>query len=124
MNPDVTQLYNLLLKLLNNFFKEVKIPTVFAKASRPEKSEEDPSAYVGSSGYLVMFLRAHDFFAQKEHKKSEELLSKSHLVGDEVINQLTDPLFYLKIAEEQYRFLENYILTHKRQNNTFSYYMS
>ena len=61
-----------------------------------------------------MFLRAHDFFAKKEHKTNEILLSKSHLVGDEVINQLTDPLFYIKLAQEQYRFLENYILTHKR----------
>ena len=33
---------------------------------------------------------------------SEELTSRVHLVGDEGINRLTDPGFYLKMAQEQY----------------------
>lgn len=63
VNPDVTQLYNLLLKLLKNFFQDVKIPTVIAQTSLPAKSYEEPFAYVGTAGYIIMFLRLHDYFS-------------------------------------------------------------
>lgn len=59
VNPDHTQLYNLLLKLLQEFFHNVKIPTVVSLASIPAKSREDFSVYTGTGGYLVMFLKLH-----------------------------------------------------------------
>ena len=65
VNPDIKQLYNLLLKHLNRFFTDVKIPSPVVQASLPAKNYEDASAYVGTAGYIVMFLRLHDFFAKK-----------------------------------------------------------
>ena len=59
VNPDHTQLYNLLLKLLSNFFQDVKLPTVTALTSNPSNSYQDPYAYVGTAGYLIMLLRVH-----------------------------------------------------------------
>jgi hypothetical protein len=35
VNPDKTQIYNLLLKLLDEFFQEVKLPTVICLSSLP-----------------------------------------------------------------------------------------
>lgn len=65
VNPDTTQLYNLLLKLLQSFFKNVKIPTAVSLASDPKESEEDPYAYVGTAGYIVMFLRLEEYFSNR-----------------------------------------------------------
>ena len=82
VNPDHNQLYNLLLKLLRTFFQDVKIPTVKVNTSVEAKSEEDPFAYVGTAGYLVMFLRLHDYFSTKENRESELIKSRTDLVGD------------------------------------------
>jgi hypothetical protein len=38
VNPDHTQLYNLLLKLLQEFLNNVKVPTVVSLTSIPAKS--------------------------------------------------------------------------------------
>lgn len=95
VNPDKTQLYNLLLKLLNQFFASVKIPTAVSQASDPKESREDITAYTGTSGYMYMFLRVIDFFSKKENSGSEEIQSKSKIIGDAVLKQLTDPYFYL-----------------------------
>jgi hypothetical protein len=42
-----------------------------------------------------MFLRAYDFFVKKENSNSEEIQSKSKILGDANLKQLTDPHFYL-----------------------------
>lgn len=102
VNPDHTQLYNLLLKLLQEFFNNVKMPTPIALASLPHKSKEDPSAYTGAAGYLIMLIKLHDYFSKQDEQNSEAFSSRSHIVGDEGVNQLTDPDFYLKTAQEQY----------------------
>ena len=70
VNPDIHQLYNLLLKLLQNFFQNVKLPTCNSLASKLSASSDDPYAYVGTAGYLVMFLRLHDYFSTKSEKDS------------------------------------------------------
>lgn len=82
VNPDRSQLYNLLLKLLQEFFNNVKIPTLVSLASLPHKSREDYSVYTGTGGYLVMFLRLYEYFSKKDEKKSEVFTARSHLVGD------------------------------------------
>lgn len=68
VNPDNKQLYNLLLKLLDDFFKNVKLPTLVSLASIPAKSREDFSAYTGSGGYLIMLLRLYDYFFKHLNK--------------------------------------------------------
>jgi hypothetical protein len=78
---------------------------------------------VGAGGYLVLFIRLHDYFLEIGSKESE-FTSRSHLVGDEGVNRLTDPQFYLKIAQEQYELLAHYLTTHKQSKNCFSYFMS
>ena len=70
VNPDITQLYNLLLKLLAEFFKEVRLPSHMSVASIPAKSRADISVYVGAGGYLVTLLRLHDYFSMKEARKT------------------------------------------------------
>ena len=42
-----------------------------------------------------MFLKVFDFFSKKENRSSEVVLSKSKMFGDAILNQLTDPNFYL-----------------------------
>jgi hypothetical protein len=42
-----------------------------------------------------MFLRVFDFFSKKENSSSEEIQSKSEIIGDAGLKQLTDPYFYL-----------------------------
>ena len=39
INPDESSLYSLLIRLLEKFFKNVKIPTLIATASKPSESE-------------------------------------------------------------------------------------
>ena len=124
VNPDTDQLYNQLLELLQKFFDTVKIPSATSYCSIPAKSKEDPYLYVGTAGYIVMFLRLHDYFLKKSEQKSEKFISQSHLVGDEGVNKFTDPCFYLKLAEEQYVCLTNYILSHRKTVDCFSYFMS
>lgn len=65
VNPDKTQLFNLLLKLLDQFFKDIKLPTANSRASKPEKSTVDPFTYAGAGGYLYMLIRLYDFFNKK-----------------------------------------------------------
>ena len=124
VNPDTNQLYNLLLKLLKKFFHDVKIPTVITQTSLPAKSYEEPFAYVGTAGYIIMFLRLHDYFSEKTYRESEEFLSRVHLVGDEGISQLTDPIFYIKMAQEQFICLEKYVLSKNHAKDCYSYFMS
>ena len=41
-----------------------------------------------------------------------------------MVRELTDPLFYLKFAMEQFKLLEHHCLTHPSKGKTFSFYMS
>lgn len=65
VNPDHSQLYSLLIRQLEKFFNDIKIPTVMSTASLPSESREDISAYTGTSGYLYMFIRAYRYFNQR-----------------------------------------------------------
>lgn len=46
------------------------------------------------------------------------------MVGDVLVNELTDSAFYLKLAEHQYKLLEEYVLTHPSKGHTYSFFMS
>lgn len=65
VNPDCTQIYSLLIRLLEKFFKDVKIPTIMTLPSNPKNAVEDISAYAGPSGYLCMYIRLFTFFAKQ-----------------------------------------------------------
>lgn len=124
VHPDQTQIYSLLIKLLEKFFKDIKLPTVTSTASDPSKSSEDITAYTGTSGYLYMFIRLYRYFSKQSEIEEEGFSSKSHLVGDELIYKLKDPHFYLKLADEQYELLKKHILKQKQDRSCFSFLIS
>ena len=49
---------------------------------------------------------------------------KSHIVGDEAFYKLTDPRFYLKMAEEQYNLLSAHLIKKQKNKDCYSFYMS
>ena len=63
-----------------------------------------------------MFIRLYHFFTNQSEKESELFQSKSHIVGDEIIYKLKDPLYYIKVAEEQYELLRNHIMKGKKES--------
>lgn len=70
-----------------------------------------------------MLIKAHDFFMKLEDN-SEEFTSRSHIIGDEGVNKLTDPKFYLKMAQEQYLCLEKHLLGKPKTRDCYSFFIS
>jgi hypothetical protein len=62
--PDKQKLYTLLIRLIEEFFTNVKIPTLSDYASIPKETVNDTSAYAGSNGYLYMMIRLARYFGK------------------------------------------------------------
>ena len=71
-----------------------------------------------------MFIRLYHFFTNQSEGESDLFQSKSHIVGDEIMYKLKDPLFYIKVAEEQYEMLRDHILKGKKERQCFSFLIS
>lgn len=62
--PDKQKLYTLLIRLIEEFFTNVKIPTLSDYASISKETFDDISAYSGANGYLYMMIRLARYFGK------------------------------------------------------------
>lgn len=54
------------MRLVEEFFTNVKIPTLSDYASDEKEMSNDISAYAGANGYLYMFIRLSRYFAKEK----------------------------------------------------------
>lgn len=52
------------MRLIEEFFTNIKIPTLSDYASVEKEMSNDISAYAGANGYLYMFIRLSRYFGK------------------------------------------------------------
>lgn len=86
------------MRLIEDFFIHVKIPTLSDYASDPKETTNDISAYSGANGYLYMMIRLSRYFAKEQMGSFIEFSNSSHIKSDSDLNKLMDSQFYIQMA--------------------------